>query len=185
VQLALVLFAWLSTQNNRDRTAVFGFKANEYRAEGSPEKPKAVWVGSLTRDEVSDACKKLMDVQDRTDAAVDQVRKAGNYKGPSDFGTKVHKIVADGINAQGDPNYIAEVSVMKSRLEEAYYGKEDTVRVDAFENRPRPKTVCVYDPKTGKAGLSLPRFGELAHTVERVFPGTKRIIVVEVRPGQK
>jgi len=90
--LALTLFAWLSTRNSRDGTAVFGFKANEYRAEGSPEKPNAVWVGYLTRDEVNDACKKLRDVQERTDAAVAQVRNDGNYKGPADFGTKVHKI---------------------------------------------------------------------------------------------
>jgi hypothetical protein len=74
---------------------------------------------------------------------------------------------------------------MKSRDEEARYGKAGTVRVDAFENKPETKTVCIYDPKTGERGLSSRRMGELANTAERAFPGTKRIIVVEIRPGQK
>jgi gas vesicle protein len=186
IELGLILFAWLAGRTPPpDRVAVFGFKAREYRGEGSPEEPDAAFVGELTRDEVKEVCKKLDDVQERTDDAVDKVRKGGGYDNASDFGTKVHKRIADGINDLKQRNYRAEVSVMKSTLEAAYYSKLDTVRVDVFENRPRAKTVCIYDPKTGSRGLSLSRMGELANTAEREYPGTKRIIVIEVRPAQK
>ena len=46
--------------------------------------------------------------------------KKEKYNGPADFGTKVHKKFADGINAgrKEHPNYIAEVSLAKSRQAE-------------------------------------------------------------------
>jgi len=185
IELGLILFTWLSSRNSQERTAVFGFKAREYQEKGTPQKPDAAFVADLTRDEVKKACDRLDDVQRRTDAAVDQVRRVGDYDGPADFGTKVHKIIADGIRSENDPNYIAEVSVMKSRMAAARYGKKGTVRIDAFENRPEISTVCIYDPKTGSRGLSFPRMAELANTAERKFPGTGRIIVIEVRPRQK
>jgi hypothetical protein len=77
IELGLILFAWLAGRDRQDRVAVIGFKAREYRGEGSPEKPAATFVGELSRDEVKEVCKKLVDVQERTDDAVDQVRKVG------------------------------------------------------------------------------------------------------------
>jgi hypothetical protein len=74
---------------------------------------------------------------------------------------------------------------MKSQLEDAYYRKKGSVRIDAYENKPEISTVCIYDPKTGGRGLSRPRMAELASTAVRKFPGTKRIIVIEMRPGQQ
>jgi hypothetical protein len=140
-------------------------------------------VAELTRDEVKKACDQLDDVQKRLDKAVTKVRTDNDYDDPADFGTKVHTIIAHGINGEHDPNYIAEVSVMKSQVAAAYYGKKGTVRIDAFENKPEVSTVCIYDPKTGSRGLSRPRMAELAGTAVRKFPGTKRIIVIEMRPG--
>jgi hypothetical protein len=75
IELGLILFAWVAGRDRQDRVAVIGFKACEYRGEGSPEKPAATFVGELSRDEVKEVCKKLVDVQERTDDAVDQVRK--------------------------------------------------------------------------------------------------------------
>jgi hypothetical protein len=47
-------------------------------------------------------------------------------------------------------------------------------------------TVCVYDPKTGERGLSLPRTIELAEAAFEKFKyQPNHIIVIEVRPGQK
>jgi hypothetical protein len=186
IEAALALFTWLSARNNRDSTAVFAFKAAQYRKEGPDEAPDAVWVGRLNRDEVNDVCKKFKNMQDLTDGAVDKVRRDGKFKGPADFGTKVHKIIADGIRSQNDHNFRAEVSLIKSKLErDADYGEEDSIRIDGFENRPRISTVCIYDPKTGRGGLPPSRMTELAQTVQRVYPRTQRIIVIEVRPGQK
>jgi hypothetical protein len=103
---------------------------------------------------------------------------------PADFGTKVHKRIADGINSKNKPDYEAEVSGMKSAQAKAKYGQKGSIRIDAYERLAESSTTCAYDPKTGERGLSLPRMKELAQTAYRLF-GTKRIIVVEVRPGEK
>ncbi len=183
---AAALFTWLSSRNGPDGTAIFAFKAVEYRKVGPENKPDAEWVGRLTRDQVNKVCGQLKDVQGRTDDAVAEVRKVGGYKNAADFGTKVHKMIADGIKAVGDDNYRAEVSLIKSKLEQdADYGELDSVRIDALENRPETSTVCVYDPKTGKRGFRPSRMTELAQTVLRVYPKTQRIFVIEVRPGQR
>ena len=185
----LALYTWLSRRNGPDGTAVFAFKASGYRkTEDEQGKVEAAWVGRLTREQVKDACKKLDDVQNRTDEAVAEVRTEGKYDGPADFGTKVHKRIADGINLdpENKPNYIAEVSLAKSKMAaDPHYGQRDTVRIDVLENLPDISTVCVYDPKTGDRGLSLPRMKELAQTVLTKFPNTQYIIVTEVRPGRK
>jgi hypothetical protein len=202
---AAALFSWLSSRNGPDGTAVLAFRGVRYRKEKTDQGIKAEWVGRLTREQVKDVCGKLEDVQDRTDAAVEQVRKEGEYDGPADFGTKVHKKIADGINSdpKHKPNYIAEVSLLKSKeaeeqrlqeekdrgraksKEEPHYGQRGTIRIDALENRPQLSTVCLYDPKTGKRRLSFRRMQEIAETVQRNFPETEHIIVTEVRPGQR
>jgi len=73
------------------------------------------------------------------------------------------------------------VSLIKS--EEADYGDPGTKRIDVLEN-PGKGTVCVYDVKTGVSGLTAARMRELAGTVSFFYPGTSRIIVIEVRPGR-
>ena len=70
-------------------------------------------------------------------------------------------------------------------IDEAYYGQRGTIRVDVLENRLEISTVCVYDPKTGRRGLSVTRMTELAQTVQKKYPETQHIIVIEVRPVRK
>ena len=53
----------------------------------------------------------------RRTSAVTEVTTTGNYKGPADFGTKVHKKIADAINDKKNPNFQAEKSMIKSVLE--------------------------------------------------------------------
>jgi hypothetical protein len=181
---AAVLFTWLSNQNSRGGATVLAFKAGDYRNEGTKSKPEIALVRRLTRDEVGDFCKKLENVQDLTDKAVRQVRKDDDYMGAADFGTKVHKMIADGINNQGKPDYRAEKSGFKSSWAKAKYGQKDSIRIDAYENLAEISTACIYDPKTGERGLSLPRMLELAQTAYRLFK-SKQIIVIEVRPSQE
>jgi hypothetical protein len=204
---ALTFFTWLSSRKDPNRTAVFAFNAKKYEKPGTEENEKrpVVFVGSLTRDEVRTACKKFGKVQKITDDAVAKVTADGDYKGPTDFGTKVHKEIARVINDKNNPNFRAEQSVIKSALEgnsrgstlntdnaqednnksEARYGQLGSIRMDAYENIPDKSTVCVYDPKTGWRGLSFPRMNELAAAAHRLFGYTPRyIIVTEVRPGQ-
>jgi len=204
---ALTFFTWLSSRKDPDRTAVFAFNAKKYEkpeTDGNEKRP-VVFVGSLTRDEVRKVCDKLPDVQKLTDAAVAKVTTDGDYKGPADFGTKVHKEIADAIRRKNDPDFKAEKSVIKTVLEtgrqtsssnsgnaqevdpemKADYGELGSIRIDAYENVPEKSAVCVYDPKTGWRGLSFPRMNELAAAAHRLF-GYKPnyIIVIEVRPGQ-
>ena len=205
---ALTFFTWLSSRKDPDRTAVFAFNAKKYEkpeTDGNEKRP-VVFVGSLTRDEVRKVCDKLPDVQKLTDAAVAKVTTDGDYRGPADFGTKVHKEIADAIRRKNDPDFKAEKSVIKTVLEtgrqtsssnsgnaqevdpdmEADYGELGSIRIDAYENVPKKSAVCVYDPKTGWRGLSFPRMNELAAAAHRLF-GYKPnyIIVIKVRPGQK
>jgi len=203
---ALTFFTWLSSRKDPNRAAVFAFNAKKYeKPETQNEKHPVVFVGSLTRDEVRKVCDKLPDVQKLTDAAVAKVTTDGDYKGPADFGTKVHKEIADAIRRKNDPDFKAEKSVIKTVLEtgrqtsssnsgnaqevdpemKADYGELGSIRIDAYENVPEKSAVCVYDPKTGWRGLSFPRMNELAAAAHRLF-GYKPnyIIVIEVRPGQ-
>jgi len=183
---ALALYTWLSSRKERDKVAVLAFKAGDYSTGGTQtQKYGITFIGLLTRDEVKKACDRLGNMQALTDEAVEEVRKDGDYKGPADFGTKVHKRIADGVRAQKKPNYRAEVSAFKSNETKARYGDKGSIRIDAFENRPEFSTVCIYDPKTGERGLSLPRMLELAQTAHRLFGKAERFIVIEVRPRQK
>jgi hypothetical protein len=183
---ALALYAWLLARKDRDGTAVFAFKAAKYERTGEKGQPGLTWVGYVKQDELRDVCRRLGKVQKLTDEAVDTVRKDGKYKGPADFGTQVHEEIARAIEKIGDPNFRFEVSVIKSKLEAVRYGEPGSVRMDAYENREDISTVCVYDPKTGKRGLSFPRMTELADAAHRLFQyDPQHIIVIEVRPGQR
>ena len=99
----------------------------------------------------------------------------------------MHKQLADTINGPGgylfprDPDFRAEFSLSKSTSES--YGTKDTVRVDVLENV-RNGTVCVYDIKTGNRGLDIARMNEIAFNVNRYYPGTQRVIVIETRPSR-
>ena len=80
-----------------------------------------------------------------------------------------------------DPNFRAAVSYLKASEED--YGVKGTIRVDVYENTQKG-TVCVYDIKTGRSGLSNARIAEI---VSRVYAGSRkpnRIIITEVRPQQ-
>jgi hypothetical protein len=183
---AAALFSWLSSRKDPNRTAVLAFKASKYE-KGEPQgRNELSWVGYVKRDELKDVCKKLPDVQGYTDKAVQKVLQNGDYGGPAAFGTKVHKLIADTIQGLDEENFQAEVSRIKSKEEDARYGEKGSIRIDALENHSDISTVCVYDPKTGKRGLSLPRTNELAETAFKKFKYVpNHIIVIEVRPGQR
>ena len=91
--------------------------------------------------------------------------------------------INDPENGKPDPNFVAEQSFSKAKAE-ATYGEKDTVRVDALENRPELRMACIYDPKTGKRGLSATRMSELALAVWRRFEALS-LIVIEVKPSWK
>ena len=185
VSAALALYTWMSSRNTADSTAVFGFRADAY-SPGASADDAAIWVGQLTRQDVDDACPRHAEVQSITNQASEAIDR-GAYETPQQYGTAVHSWIEEQINGPRtvprspprDPNFRAEVSLIKSR--DARYGRAGSRRIDVYEN-PGTGAVCVYDVKTGLDRLTPARMLELASTVQYYYPSTQRIIVTEVRP---
>jgi hypothetical protein len=186
LEAGLAFFTWLSTRNGPDGTAILVFPAEEFRA-GSDPSSSLVHVGRLTDDELGQACPRIGEVQSLTDSAAGSLRRE-DYSSPANYGTAVHTRLRDEIRLLGDPDLVAEVSLLKT-LEETRrppqpkirYGQRDSIRIDVLENAGEG-TVCVYDIKTGKRGLSRSRITEIARSVYSHYPATQRIIVTETRP---
>ena len=79
-----------------------------------------------------------------------------------------------------DPNFTAEVSILKSDLDASRYGLKGTIRIDVIERR-EDNVVCVYDLKTGASGLSRARLWKIYNGVSARYKAA-RIIIIEVRP---
>lgn len=181
----LSLFAVLSARNTPDHRAIIDFNAREFlqNPDGEPGRPK---VKVLDREEVENACRKLDDVQQRTDRAADHVimnnRRIGQPMSRPQIGTAIHTHLKRQIDSLMDPNYRAEVSYWKD--DEDRYGRKDSIRIDVLENAGR-RLVCVYDIKTGLSrgsGLSPMRMLEIADHVLKAYPHVQRVIITEVRP---
>lgn len=180
IEVGLAFYTWLSARNGRDSQAIITFNASEFKPDGRGELDLS-GVKLLDRDEVDAACPRLGEVQERTDYAADGVRRSGRYLPPAEFGTAVHTNLKKQIEDLDDPNFRAEVSYVKN--EEENYGRKNSIRIDVLENV-GDGTVCVYDIKTGRRGLSVARTAEIAMNVFKAYKGTQRIIVSEIRPGR-
>lgn len=188
--LGLVLHDWLSSTDDSDQHTVTLFSAREY-VRGAGADFVLDSVRRLERDEVDDFCPRYGEVQARTDEAVETVRRRGALDlTPQAFGTAVHLRLKQQVEALNDPDFRAEVSLLKSAADQvdddlldsptAHYGQFNTLRVDVLENV-GGGTVCVFDIKTGRRKLSLGRSMELAQTVLKRYPKTARIVMMEVR----
>ena len=141
---------------------MFSFNAREYQPGETPNNA-AIWVGQLTKNETDAACPRHAEVQERTDYAADVTTREGNtWWSATLYGTAVHENLKAQIKALDDPNLLAETSYIKSR--DAGYGERGSVRIDVLENVGNG-TVCVYDIKTGKSGLTTARTAEIANEV--------------------
>lgn len=188
IQAGVALYGWWMSGGEPPEGTVFAFKADGYQRDVPGEPP--IWTGTLTREEVEEACRKLSTVQSITDQAAKSLNRT-SFKNASVYGTAVHKEVKVRVNGgEGearDPNFRAEVSIVKSKDaaagREERYGLKDTIRVDVLEKR-SDDVVCVYDIKTGKSGLSRARVLEITFTVASIYPGARQILVTEVRPSR-
>jgi hypothetical protein len=188
----LSLFGALSARNAPGNRAILEFNAREFLRD-----PYAALdptnVKQLTRQEVENVCKKLDDVQDRTNRIASTVQANSPSLNAQQYGTAVHTHLAYEINeprrpdnSPKDPNYRAEVSYWKMR-EDHVYGRKDSIRIDVFENAGR-NVVCVYDIKTGqsrRSGLGFGRMLEIAKHVLGAYPNVERVIITEVRPHRR
>ncbi len=177
----LALFVWLSLRNTRDEKSIIVFKARDYHRLGRDDFDVEN-VGVLTKDEVDSVCRRLQQVQGLADWAANRAKPLRSLMTAAEYGTLVHIWVKYQIDHMHDPSFRAEVSHIKGTEEAQPYGAKGTVRVDVLEKRDEA-TVCVYDIKTGRSGLSVARFGEIASTVFSAYGPVQRIIITEVRPS--
>jgi hypothetical protein len=189
IEALLALFAALSARNTPQQRATFDFNAREFLRDPHREFNRAN-VMRLTQREVESVCRKLNDVQGRTDRIARAVRADRPDLAAPEYGTAVHTGVAREINEPRrpdgrpkNPNYRAEVSYWKMREDEVY-GRKDSIRIDVLEDAGRG-LVCVYDIKTGqsrRSGLRFGRMREIAENVLEAYPHVERVIITEVRP---
>lgn len=145
-----------------------------------------VMTGTLTQEQVRQFCRRLPEVQAWTDEAALLNEPQRWLLGPQRYGVAVHKWVEQRIKAlrlagtYGDLR--AEYSIDPASRIEAVYGKIGTSRLDVIEDRREEiNMVCVYDIKTGQAGLTPNRLQQIGKIVDKHF-GAARFIVIEVRP---
>lgn len=122
------------------------------------------------------------------DRAADAAGSPDLYSSLAVYGTAVHSRFKEYVLDRHDRYFRAEESFLKKVEEgatsgEVRYGYPGSVRVDAYEYRP-DGTLCVYDLKTGKAGLSDRRAEYLANAAKAGFGPVNRILVMEVRPSR-
>lgn len=178
IQGALTLFTWLSSRQGAEERTVLAFRAFDFQPDTSAP-PQLSYVGRLEQDKVEAACPRMGEMQARTDAAADAVRREGLSLTASQYGTAVHTRLKHQIDNLRDPNFRAEVSLLKEI--EGRYGGKNTIRIDVFE-RVGNGTVCIYDIKTGGKGLSMGRITEMTRRAYEIYEDTRRIIVMEARP---
>lgn len=161
--------------------AIFVAPASEYKR-GEDPSGKAIWVGEVDQPELDEACPRNREVQSLLDETMAKVKNSGLYFTPQAIGKRVHKLMAEDINSQHDPDFVAEISYDNSTGEPGYYSKKNTVRLDVLDHTPKNSTVCVYDPKTGEKGIEPRKAVDYVTAVQRNFPDATRFILMEMRP---
>ncbi len=159
--------------------AVAAFRAREFGP--SNDDPYGLsFVGAIAVEEAMRFCPRYMEVQNKLTEVANALQP--EFTGsPQSFGIEAHRRVAKYVNSQRKPGFKAEASfdfsgtVLKKR-------ERGSTWLDVYE-KVSEDTVCVYDRKTGKEGLSGPRYLALGNTAFRYFRGTRRFIVIELRPG--
>jgi hypothetical protein len=84
------------------------------------------------------------------------------------------------VNAQKDPNFVAELA-LTHRDDDGNFSLLGTLKSDVFE-RTSPTTACIYDGKTGAAGLKPKRALELIVAARRLYRNINRFFIIQVRP---
>lgn len=163
--------------------------SSRHKREFRPSTPGALdltFSGRVTEDEAIAACKYLPDMQARLDDVVAKAGSVRDYPSPAVYGTYVHQRLREQIDAMDRLDLRAEVSASKIAAETAGtlpppYGYPRTIRIDAVEYR-KDGTVCVYDFKTGKSGMTRQRFLEIGRGGLSYVDKPMRAIVIQIRP---
>lgn len=184
-----VLFGWLSARDDIDgQRTVMGYLPRDYRPGPQGQQAQLAFVGKLAQEEVKNACHLLGKVQELTDRAAEAAGERSNFSSAATYGTDVHVRFKRFVEELKQANFRAERSFVKEQAdptsaEEIDRGYRPSVRVDGYEYT-KEHTLCIYDLKTGRRGLSNRRADILANAARLGFSNVQRIIVVEVRPSK-
>jgi hypothetical protein len=197
--LGFTLYSLWSQRNNVNQRAIIAFKGQEFRGRTSADgKLEVEAVQFLDAPDVQKICGRLKEVQKFTNDAFNKAKEEGGLLSRAQLGTKVHEAAKNWVAGREDSSFRPEVSFARIGnqlidLEERKknvdngsaddtYGEEGSIRPDCYQ-RKDPKTVCIYDIKTGASGLSQKRMEEFARRAMYKYPCTERVIVTEIRPG--
>ena len=163
-------------------TTVIEFTSREY-APSAANPFELAMTRTLSRSETQAYCPSLGMVQDLTDKVDREVRLEHPDYSPQNHGTEVHLRLKRSVEDNPQWGLKAEQSFLKER-DEVPYGAKGSIRLDLLQKL-EPQTVCIYDYKTGRAGLSLARATEMAvEALDAYKQMFGRYIVVEVRPSR-
>lgn len=178
VRAAQALYSALSSQPHAG-TAVFDMRARGYGSDGET----VTWTGTLSEAEVGLVCDREGVIQGAANRAYQQALGEVGSGDTAALGSRTHMLLAQSIKARGDPNLRAEVSRIGMSGEQAHYGEQGSLRADILHNVGNG-VVCIPDLKVGLRPLSTLRMNQLAPIAAREFPGTRRIVVYEMRPRE-
>lgn len=155
-------------------------------AKGDGKIAGATAVATLTPTQVSLLCPRLGEVQEILDLAAAELAPLKSTVSAAAWGSMVHrraKEILDGRKALFSEAYagiFAEISLdIESKV--VTYGTEKSTRLDVLDIAEQG-TTCVYDAKTGKAGLTANRIAQIATIVQNYVPGST-FVIMELRPG--
>lgn len=184
------LFNWMSPFNGTGgQQAIMGFNVREYQpGDGAGSKIDLSYSGRVSNEEAELACLRWPEVRELTDRAANAAGSADLYPSRAIYGTVVHARFKNYMDERYEPYFKAERSFLKeadegTRESAVRYGYPGSIRVDAYEYR-QDGTLCIYDLKTGKAGLSDRRAEFLANAIRLGYGPVRRVLVIEVRPGR-
>jgi hypothetical protein len=179
--------------NQRDPTVkpVLLFRPKDWGPDDQlqPGKRVKATVQLLNQNEVKQYCPEIGIVQSLANQAVKQAGPRSNYETPWLFGTAAHTNLKNLATANYPSILRAERSYLKFAEEVTLeviddlknYGLKSTIRIDLLGPEQNSR-VCIYDFKTGRAGISIPRAEELRNTVQKHYPHIEDIVIVEVNP---
>jgi hypothetical protein len=146
---------------------------------------------TLTKEQVTQWCPHAAEVQSSIDLAAQEWAPLAPTMHPAVLGTNIH-FTAKGLLEAAKllkptlANLLVEVSldlepVIDPSAIGVTYGVAGTTRLDVME-LVNPQMGCVYDYKTGKAGLTTVRIFEIVKVWNNRFPGVP-VVIIEMRQG--
>ena len=189
-------FNRLLKQPDPTKTPIFLFRPKDWKPDNPGERtttrPSAE-VKLITKDQVKEDCPEYDTVQNLTNLAKNSAGKASSYSSPVLWGTAVHSRMKEMVDKNYSGQLFAERSYVKYNEDvmddksfyhqDPSYSKRGSIRIDVL-GREHHQVVCVYDIKTGRSGLSIPRVIEIGESVSRRYRTNPKIIITEVRPDR-